>query len=149
MPALAAPPETGLVDLYETDETAWLEIMAVLVEEGRFEELDAIHLSEFLTDMARRDRREVFSRLVVLMTHFLKWEFQQDKRSGSWESTIMQQRLEVRLLLESKTLRNHAVEILNDAYDEARSQAVKETGLEPEAFPQTCPFTIAELIAKL
>jgi len=149
MPALAAPPETGLVDLYETDETAWLEIMAVLVEEGRFEELDAIHLSEFLTDMARRDRREVFSRLVVLMTHLLKWEFQQDKRSGSWESTIMQQRLEVRLLLESKTLRNHAVEILNDAYDEARSQAVKETGLEPEAFPQTCPFTIAELIAKL
>jgi len=149
MPALAAPPETGLVDLYETDETAWLEIMAVLVEEGRFEELDAIHLSEFLTDMARRDRREAFSRLVVLMTHLLKWEFQQDKRSGSWESTIMQQRLEVRLLLESKTLRNHAVEILNDAYDEARSQAVKETGLEPEAFPQTCPFTIAELIAKL
>jgi len=149
MPALSAPPELGLSELYETDETAWLELMAVLVEEGRFEELDAIHLSEFLTDMARRDRREAFSRLVVLMTHLLKWEFQQDKRSGSWESTIMQQRLEVRLLLESKTLRNHAVEILNDAYDEARSQAVKETGLEPEAFPQTCPFTIAELIAKI
>ena len=60
--------------LYERDETAWLEAMAVLAARGRYAEMDFRHLSEYLADMAKRDRREVFSRLVVLLSHLLKWE---------------------------------------------------------------------------
>ena len=40
--------------------------MARLIAERRFGELDYEHLHEFLTDMARRDRREVLSRLKTL-----------------------------------------------------------------------------------
>jgi hypothetical protein len=40
-----------------------LEVMSRLVAERRFEEFDCEHLSEYLSDMARRDRREVYSRL--------------------------------------------------------------------------------------
>ena len=54
-------PVASLPDLYEQDETAWLDIMSKLVAQGRFEELDCGHLSEYLADMAKRDRREVFS----------------------------------------------------------------------------------------
>ncbi len=51
------------VSLYERDETAWLEATANLVAQGRFGEIDRAALSEYLTDMATRDKREVKSRL--------------------------------------------------------------------------------------
>ena len=56
----------GISSLHEQDETAWLEQMADLVTAGRWGEIDRRHLAEYLLDMAKRDRREVFSRLVVL-----------------------------------------------------------------------------------
>jgi hypothetical protein len=62
-----------LRNLYETDETAWLETMADLIKQGRLQDLDYTHLGEYLEDMARRDRREVKSRLVTLLAHLLKW----------------------------------------------------------------------------
>jgi Fe-S cluster biosynthesis and repair protein YggX len=58
--------------LYETDETAWLEKMSMLINERRYEKLDYKHLSEYLSDMAKRDRREVFSRLTTLLMQLLK-----------------------------------------------------------------------------
>src|ERR1700745_1414118 len=102
--------------LYEVDETAWLEAAADLIRSGRLTEVDPDTLAEYLTDMAKRDRREVFSRLVVLLSHLLKWEYQPDHRSGSWRGTIRAQRRELRQLLESGTLRNHAEAVLADAY---------------------------------
>src|SRR5947208_15986102 len=101
----AAPPS-----LYEHDETAWADHTARLVEERRWDEVDAENLSEYLRDMARRDRREVHSRLSVLLTHLLKWEYQADHRSNSWQGTIRLQRKELLLLLESDTLRHHAAQ---------------------------------------
>jgi Domain of unknown function DUF29 len=94
-----------LSSLYEQDETAWLEIMAGLIAKKRFAELDHRHLSEYLTDMAKRDRREVMSRLVILMSHRLKWQFQPEGQSASWRGIIREQRLQLQLLLESATLR--------------------------------------------
>ena len=75
--------------VFEQDETAWLEIMSNLAAEGRYAEIDYPNLSEYLADMAKRDRREVSSRLVTLLTHLLKWEHQPDRRSGSWQGTIL------------------------------------------------------------
>src|ERR1700680_2338834 len=81
-----------LKTLYEQDETAWLEAMAGLAANGRAAEMDYPHLSEYLADMARRDRREVFSRLVVLLSHLLKWEHQPERRAGSWRGPMRGQR---------------------------------------------------------
>src|SRR3954463_11425889 len=85
--------------LYERDETAWLETMANLAAQRRLGEMDYAHLSEYLTEMAKRDRREVFSRLVVLLSHLLKWEQQPQNRTGSWRGTIREQRRELKQLL--------------------------------------------------
>jgi hypothetical protein len=121
--------------LYGTDETAWLEVMAALAAEGRYGEMDYPNLSEYLAAMTKRDRREVFSRLVVLLTHLLKSAHQPDRQGGSWRATIREQRRELRQLLESATLRNHATAILADAYAEARRQAADETELDRGVFP--------------
>jgi hypothetical protein len=115
MSATPTPPANALADLYEADETAWLEAMADLAARRRVGEMDFPHLSEYLADMAKRDRREVKSRLVALLVHLLKWDHQPDKRTGSWQATILEQRQELRDLLDSRTLRNHAEAILADA----------------------------------
>ncbi len=133
---------------YERDETAWLEAMAALAASGRYAEMDYRHLSEYLTDMARRDKREVFSRLVVLLSQLLKWEHQRERRSGTWRGTIREQRRELRQLLESGTLRNHAAAVLADAYAEARRQAADETELSLDRFPVENVWTLEELLAE-
>ena len=134
--------------LYLADETAWLEQTAKLASAGRWDEIDRDNLSEYLTDMANRDRREVMSRLVVLLTHLLKWEHQTDKRTGSWQATIDLQRLELRDLLESGTLLNHAQDVLAKAYERAVSQSAKETGLPLGHFSSACPYTLEELLGE-
>src|SRR5258707_5228834 len=134
--------------LYERDETAWLEAMSALAANRRYAEMDYIHLSEYLADMAKRDRREVFSRLVVLLSHLLKWSHQPEHRSGSWRGTIREQRRELRQLLESGTLRNHAEAVLEEAYTEAREQAADETLLEVGSFPTANPWNLAEVMGE-
>jgi hypothetical protein len=133
--------------LYEHDETAWLEAMSALAASGRFAEMDFLNLSEYLTDMAKRDRREVFSRLVTLLSHLLKWEYQPERRSGSWRGTIREQRRELRQLLESGVLRAHAETVLADAYTEARRQAADETELSLDKFPAEDARGLEELLA--
>ncbi len=133
--------------LYERDETAWLEAMSALAAEGRYADMDHPHLSEYLADMAKRDRREVFSRLVVLLAHLLKWDHQPERRSGSWMGTILEQQRELRQLLESGTLYNHAVSVLAEAYAEGRKQAAAETGLARGAFPEECAWDLEGALA--
>jgi len=145
---MIATEKVPLSVLYEQDETAWLETMSKLSAEGRYAELDHLNLSEYLADMAKRDRREVYSRLVVLLTHLLKWEQQPDQRSGSWQGTIMEQRRELRMLLESRTLHKHALSVLADAYADARKQAAAETELPPKTFPAECGWDLGSLLAE-
>ena len=126
--------------LYERDETAWLEAMSALAAARRYAEMDYQNLGEYLADMARRDRREVFSRLVVLLAHRLKWECQPAGRGGSWRGTIREQRRELRQLFESATLRNHAAAVLAEAYAESRRQAADETEMDLGVFPGREPL---------
>jgi hypothetical protein len=137
----------SLADLYEADETAWLDAMAELIRDGRANDLDYPHLAEYLEDMARRDRREVKSRLTVLAAHVLKWLHQPKKRSRSWRHTIVVQRQELVDLLTSGTLRNHAEAVLEEAYADAIEQAAAETGLDDELFPAECPWTLEQLLS--
>lgn len=134
-------------DLYDADETAWLEAMATLAREGRALDLDLPHLAEYLEDTARRDRREVLSRLVVLIAHRLKWDHQPEHRSASWRATIEVQRQELAELLDSGTLRNHAESVWEKAYANAIRQVVAETGLAPDHFPARCPYPVEELLS--
>lgn len=133
--------------LYERDETAWLEAMSEAARAGRVEELDLIHLAEYLSDMAKRDRREVVSRLVVLMAHLLKWEHQPEGRSRSWRLTIRKQREELVDIATEGVLRLHAEEVLAKIYPKAVGRAADETGIPARLFPAVCPFTVAGLLS--
>ncbi len=143
MSATRTPP---LADLYEADETAWLEAMARLAARGDAAGLDFPHLAEYLSDMAKRDKREVESRLAVLIAHLLKWQHQPEKRSGGWRATAAVQRQKLRRLLGSRTLRHHAHDALTEVYADGVEQAMIDTGLPAATFPPTCPYTLDEAL---
>lgn len=133
--------EIALPELFLDDETAWLDIMAARIKAGNVRELDFANLGEFLTDMVKRDRREVESRLIVLLTHILKWDFQPAYRSRSWQSSIIEHRQELASLADRGVLRNHAEAILSEAYRKAVERAAAETGLAATDFPGECEYT--------
>lgn len=134
-------------ELYLRDETAWLDATAELVRAGRLDLIDSASLAEYLTDMARRDRNEVTSRLVVLLMHLLKWAHQPERRSGSWQATILEQQDELEGEAGSGVLRNHADEVLPTAYEKAVRRAAAETGLPATTFPAECPYTLDQLLS--
>jgi hypothetical protein len=97
--------------------------------------------------LGRRDRRELANRLVVLLHHLLKWQFQPSMRSGSWRGTLAEQRLRIRRLLQdSPSLRSILEGAIDDCYSDAVIQASAETGLTIETFPVDCPYPIESIL---
>ncbi len=139
--------QPALADLFLEDETAWLDAMAELLRLGSYSTLDHEHLQEYLEDMARRDRKEISSRITILILHILKWQYQPEKRSRSWQSTILEQQRELRFDARSGVLRRHALECVETEYPFALADAVVETGLSPSAFPISCQFSFDDLLA--
>lgn len=79
--------------------------------------------------------------------HLLKWQFQSGRRSPGWRSTIRIQRIEVaELLADNPSLKPQLDAFLAQAYRKARLLAAGETGLDEGGFPQTSPYTAAEVI---
>jgi hypothetical protein len=134
--------------LYFVDETAWLESCARLIQARRYRDLDYEHLLEYLVDTAERERREVRSRLLQLVLHLMKWQFQPKHRTRSWKNSILDQRDELEDVLSSKSLRNHAHASLADVYAKAIKRAIRETNLDHSIFPEVCPYSLEFLLGE-
>ncbi len=132
---------------YETDFYAWLLKSAELLRRGEFAELDLEQIAEELEGMARSDKRQLVNRLAVLLAHLLKWQYQPEKRSKSWQRTIREQRKRISLLLEdSPSLKYEIEEKLTDAYEIAVLSAANETGLDEDYFPESCEYALDEVL---
>lgn len=136
-------------ELYEEDFVRWTEDQAAALRDGRLDALDLENLAEEIDSLGGRDRRELGSRMLVLIMHLLKWRHQAGKRSGSWESTIRTQRREIEQILEqSPSLRRRTDGVIASNYPTARRNAAAETGLPLADFPETCPFDPAQVLAE-
>ncbi len=139
-------------DLYERDFYAWAVREAGLLQrlaQGKRvnDALDAANLAEEIESLGRSEKRELSSRLRVLLTHMLKWQYQPDARSGSWKATIQEQRDELEAVLEdSPSLRSIVPERIASAYQRALRKAEDETQLPRSAFPETCPYTPEQIL---
>ena len=131
---------------YERDFYAWSQEQADLLRAQSFAEIDLDHLIEELDAMGARERRELISRLKVLLAHLLKWQFQPQLRGRSWEATIKEQRLSLQDLVDETPSFEAILEqqAIPKAYRLARLLAVKETNLEECTFPQECPYSLKE-----
>lgn len=139
--------QPDLRSLYDADEYAWLLHQAAALIDGRLDEIDRDTLAEYLTDMAKRDVREVVSRLTILLMHLLKYQFQPSRASRSWMKTIQIQQEEITDIFDdSPTLRRKASDKFSQAYDRAKKLASVETGSDVKTFPETCPWALADAL---
>ena len=132
---------------YETDFYGWTQSQALLLKNREFDKVDVEHLAEELDSMGARERRELVSRLRVLMMHLLKWEHQSAFRGASWERTIKIQRKEIIYHIDDNPSLKSSIEVvMTRAYDLASDDAEGETGLPKNTFPPECPWSFEELI---
>ena len=135
-------------ELYQRDEHEWIEAQISALADGHLNRLDRANLIELLTEMTIRDRRELRSRLTVLLHHLLKVQFQPERLTQSRVMTIIEQQSEIRSIIESiPSLGRQAETIAAVSYPDAVRRAARETGLPPERFPAECPWTVTASLA--
>lgn len=135
--------------LYETDFYAWTQQQAELLHGEEWEALDWQHIAEEIESLGRNERREVKSRLGVLIMHLLKLEYQRRPRflTRGWRNTVAEQRNRLdEALTESPTLHAQVNELIAEAYPYAVKDAARETGLPRTTFPTICPYSVAQLL---
>ncbi|MFM7365214.1 MAG: DUF29 domain-containing protein [Cuspidothrix sp.] len=134
-------------NLYETDFNLWIEQTVKQLKNGQIQDLDIENLIEEVQSMGSNDKREIKSRLIVLIMHLLKYKYQPRKKTKSWTSTIITQRNELELVLEnSPSLNPFLKENISECYQKARKNAARETKLTLTTFPLECPFTPEQII---
>jgi hypothetical protein len=111
---------------YDSDFNEWCHETAALIRERRWCEIDAEHLAEEIEALANRDRRELDSRLTVLLMNL-------SLRGPSWKRAVREQRCQIGLMLESSpSLRRVVATTWREVYRHAVDDAIAECPWTPE-----------------
>ncbi|NVD71350.1 DUF29 domain-containing protein [Duganella sp. BJB1802] len=134
--------------LYDDDIIAWSEQQAALLRAGRWELLDHYNIAEEIEDVGHREKKELRSRLVVLLAHLLKWQFQASHRGPSWVHSISTQRVAIDDAVEDcpslQTLLDDP-QWLATAYRRAVRDAQAQTQLK--VFPTELPWRMEQVLS--
>ncbi|WP_341527451.1 DUF29 domain-containing protein [Nostoc sp. UHCC 0302] len=132
--------------IYRADFNLWIQQTAQLLRSHRWHEIDVEHLIAEVEDLGKSERRGITSQLTRLLLHLLKWQYQPQRRSDSWLDSITDARTQIDLALkDSPSLKGYPIEQLEESYQRARRQAVKQTGMLISVFPEECTYSL-ELI---
>src|SRR5271163_1128759 len=129
----------------ERDLYTWARQTATLLREGRVGDLDLAAVAEGIDDVGEEQYLRLESASRVLMDHLLKWDHQPAARSRSWAITIREQRRQLR---KNPSLKGRLDEALADAWEDARDEAARETGLPTRTFPADSPYAFAEIMER-
>ena len=145
------PRQTSRQSEYDRDFYAWIQTQVQALRERRFDALDLENLAEEVEDVGKGLRRELRSRIGVILVHLLKWQYQPDRRSDSWQSTLDEQRWNVReILQENPSLRRQPSEMLDAAYKSACITASREMSLSKiqrqRTFPAQCAWSVEQVL---
>ena len=141
--------------LYEEDYLAWTQQQIGLLQTGKLEELDLKNLVEELKAMGRSDHRELESRLIILIAHLLKWEWQFNRLQNqwaefegkSWRNSITEQRIQIKFQIQKvPSLCPKLSESVFAVYPPARELASRETEIQESEFPKDCPYGDNDLL---
>ncbi len=126
--------------LYATDLVAWAEDQVEALRRLAAEhpevaaDLDLPHLIDEVESMGASVEREL-------------WQWQPALRIRSWRNTVDEQRDQVALILDDNpSLRRRLPAALAKAWRLGRRKAHRETGLDLDIFPESCPFTAEQVI---
>jgi hypothetical protein len=133
-------------NLYETDFYRWTVEQSQLLALGKWDSLDLINLAEEIESLGKQQKQELRNRLGVLIGHLLKWQYQPEKRSKSWRSTIREQRREAKLIIsENPSLKSYLEEAIRLGTSQGLDLVVRETPLDYRDLPEECPYSVEQI----
>ena len=136
-------------DLYKQDLARWGQETAVLLRADRLREVDLEAVAEELDSLRRGDAHRLWEHLRELLAWFLAWNYAPAQRlqHPHWYVRVVSYRTLIKIILDvSPSLQPNVEEDLTECYAHAREVASEETGLPPEMFPETCPWTAAQVL---
>jgi hypothetical protein len=131
---------------YDTDLYQWTIEQADALRRRAVNELDYDNLAEEIESVGRSERREIRSRLEVLLIHLLRWRYQPEKQSDSWRASVLEARQRIEdVLSDNPSLRPFPADALATAY---RLATLDKTirRLELLHLPESCHWTIEDVL---
>ncbi|MDJ0732079.1 MAG: DUF29 domain-containing protein [Crocosphaera sp.] len=138
---------TDLKQLYEIDDSQWLEETVKILKNRQFNDLDLDNLIEELEDLGREKKNAVAGLLEQVIRHLLLlqyWTEEQNYNSIHWQGEIYTFRVQLRRKL-TTNLRNYLEAELNNIYQDALG-FVKIKTQNKVQFPSGCPDTLEQLL---
>jgi len=134
--------------LYETDFYRWTIEQSDRLRLGKLDSLDLENLAEEIESLWKQQQQELANRLGVLIGHLLKWQYQPEKRTRSWQVTIQLQRQEIQDLLEDNpSLKSYLDKALSKGFRFGLALVLSETPIKKKILPDECPYSFEELLA--
>lgn len=138
-------------DLYERDYCAWLQAQVRAMRERRIEDVDWENVAEEIDGLSRSEKRGIKSHMAVLVKDLLKVQYTRgifrEFNARGWRVSVRSARRHVNKLLgESPSLRPQLAQMLIDAYEDGRLEALRARGLSEDVLPETCPWAIEQVI---
>ena len=117
-----------------------------MLRAGKYSAADMEHIAQEIESMGKTEKRELASRLSVLLLHLLKWQFQPERRGASWEASIRVQRNRIAdHLADNPSLKPTIPAVLKSAWRDAVLDAVAETEMPIAAFPEVCLYSYEQI----
>jgi hypothetical protein len=139
--------EESLQELYEIDDSLWLEKTILILKERRLEDLDIKNLIEELESLARNDKARVKSLLEQVIRHLLLLQYWQEEREYNahhWRAEIKSFRIQLEDRL-TTNLRNYLQDNFQKIYQDALEYVQEKTGFKVN-FPRESPYTLEQLL---
>lgn len=140
----------ALQTLYNQDFYSWIQQTVKALKNRDLDRVDWENLIEEIDSMGHSEKKELKSRLLVIIEHLLKlmfWAEENAQNRRGWRNTVIEQRGQLELLLEdSPSLRPMVQAVFLETYARARTQVLQKSDLPSDSIPQHPPFTSDELL---
>jgi hypothetical protein len=134
-------------ELYAQDFYAWALTTAALIRAGKWHEVDAASVAEEVESVGASEYRAVSSAIYQILVHLLKWRYQPQRQSRSWQSSLVEHRNRVpRGLRHAPSLTRELPTMLLEEYPAACRKASAQTGLSLATFPAPCPWSLEQVL---
>ncbi|MTJ10281.1 DUF29 domain-containing protein [Anabaena sp. UHCC 0204] len=137
---------TNLKELYETDDSLWLEETIELLKHKQFNQLDLENLIEELTSLGKRDLAKAKSLLRQIIIHLLLiqyWQVEYERNYRHWIGEVKTFRYDLNNHLTTNLI-NKLEDDLGNIYESAVDFVKSKTDLT--VFPEKCPYTLGQLL---